>query len=136
MATKDFKLPDLGEGVHEGQIVRVHVKVGDQVREDQPLMEVETDKASVEITCPFVGDVEKVHVQAGQLVHVGDVMVTINEGTRSGTAPAKSSGGGGRAGGGTGGATSVGLPHHATAARVMKSDPAAVARTATTSAKT
>jgi pyruvate dehydrogenase E2 component (dihydrolipoamide acetyltransferase) len=74
--TKVFKLPDLGEGVHEGQIVRVFVREGESVREDQPLMEVETDKASVEIPSPFTGVVEKVHVSAGQLVHVGDVMVT------------------------------------------------------------
>ena len=77
--SKDFKLPDLGEGVHEGQIVRVLVKPGDVVREDQPLMEVETDKAAVEIPCPFAGTVEKVHVLAGQMVHVGDVMVTIGD---------------------------------------------------------
>jgi len=77
--SKDFKLPDLGEGVHEGQIVRMFVKPGDVVREDQPLMEVETDKAAVEIPCPFNGVVEKVHVAAGQLVHVGDVMVTIGD---------------------------------------------------------
>jgi pyruvate dehydrogenase E2 component (dihydrolipoamide acetyltransferase) len=81
MTSKDFKLPDLGEGVHEGQIVRMLVKPGDVVREDQPLMEVETDKAAVEIPCPFNGVVEKVHVAAGQLVHVGDVMVTFGEGS-------------------------------------------------------
>ncbi|MCI0676757.1 MAG: 2-oxo acid dehydrogenase subunit E2 [Phycisphaerales bacterium] len=76
MGTKDFKLPDLGEGVHEGQIVRVMVAVGDQVREDQPLMEVETDKAAVVIPSPFAGVVETVHVRDGQMVHVGDVMVS------------------------------------------------------------
>ena len=46
--TVEFKLPDLGEGVHEGQIVRLHVREGDTIKEDQPLMEVETDKAAVE----------------------------------------------------------------------------------------
>jgi pyruvate/2-oxoglutarate dehydrogenase complex dihydrolipoamide acyltransferase (E2) component len=75
MATT-FKLPDLGEGVHEGQIVRVMVKPGDTIAEDQPLMEVETDKAAVVIPSPFAGTVEKVHVRDGQMVHVGDVMVT------------------------------------------------------------
>ncbi len=45
--TYEFKLPDLGEGVHEGQIVRLCVAEGDHVAEDQPLMEVETDKAAV-----------------------------------------------------------------------------------------
>src|SRR5687767_10541618 len=76
MAMKDFKLPDLGEGVHEGQIVRVMITPGMVIREDQPLMEVETDKAAVVIPSPFAGVVEKVHVRDGQLVHVGDVMVS------------------------------------------------------------
>jgi pyruvate/2-oxoglutarate dehydrogenase complex dihydrolipoamide acyltransferase (E2) component len=80
MATNNFKLPDLGEGVHEGQIVRVMVAVGDTVREDQPLMEVETDKAAVVIPSPFTGTVQAVHVKDGQMVHVGDVMVTIAPG--------------------------------------------------------
>ncbi len=72
---REFKLPDLGEGVHEGQIVRLHFKEGDHVKEDQPLMEVETDKAAVEIPCPFTGVIEKWNVKEGQVVHVGDVMV-------------------------------------------------------------
>ena len=73
---KDFKLPDLGEGVHEGRIIKVMVSPGKSVREDEPLMEVETDKAAVVIPSPFSGIVEKIHVRDGQLVHVGDVMVT------------------------------------------------------------
>ena len=84
---KAFKLPDLGEGVHEGQIVRVMVREGESVREDQPLIEVETDKASVEIPSPFSGVVEKVHVSAGQLVHVGDAMVTFGDARESAPAP-------------------------------------------------
>ena len=72
----DFKLPDLGEGIHEAQVISVAVKEGDSVREDQPLMEVETDKAAVEIPSPQAGVIEKVHVQAGQTLHVGDVLVT------------------------------------------------------------
>ena len=72
----DFRLPDLGEGIHEAQVISVAVKQGDSVREDQPLMEVETDKAAVEIPSPQAGVIEKVHVQAGQTLHVGDVLVT------------------------------------------------------------
>lgn len=80
MATKDFILPDLGEGVHEGQIVRLMARTGDAVREDQPLMEVETDKASVEIPSPFSGTIAKWHVKEGQAVKVGEVMVTFADG--------------------------------------------------------
>lgn len=80
---KDFILPDLGEGVHEGQIVRLMVKAGESVREDQPLMEVETDKASVEIPSPFTGTIAKWHVKEGQPVKVGEVMVTIADGAEA-----------------------------------------------------
>ncbi|MCH7546995.1 MAG: 2-oxo acid dehydrogenase subunit E2 [Planctomycetes bacterium] len=72
----EFKLPDLGEGVHEGQIVRWCVAEGDHVAEDQPLMEVETDKAAVEIPSPYTGIVSKIHASEQQIVYVGDVMVT------------------------------------------------------------
>ncbi|MHC5023287.1 MAG: dihydrolipoamide acetyltransferase family protein [Planctomycetota bacterium] len=75
--TSDFKLPDLGEGVHEGQIVKLFVNEGDPIAEDQPLMEVETDKAAVEIPSPFTGTIEKWHVAEQQVVNVGDVMVTV-----------------------------------------------------------
>lgn len=71
-----FILPDLGEGIHEAQIVQVLVKEGQVVEEDQPLMEVETDKAAVEIPSPQAGTIAKIHVTAGQTVNVGDVMVT------------------------------------------------------------
>lgn len=73
-----FRLPDLGEGVTEGQVVRVMIARGDRVTEDQPLMEVETDKAAVEIPSPYTGVVEEVHVAAEQVVNVGEVMVTFS----------------------------------------------------------
>jgi len=75
----EFKLPDLGEGVHEGQIVNVLVKEGDTVAEYQPMLEVETDKAAVEIPAPKAGRVAKIHVQTGQVVKVGQVLVSIDE---------------------------------------------------------
>ncbi len=83
----DFRLPDLGEGVHEGQIVRLLVAQGDHVKEDQPLLEVETDKASVEIPSPYTGVVAKVHVAEQQVVNVGDVMISFDSGPTE-TAPA------------------------------------------------
>ena len=76
----EFKLPDLGEGVHEGQILHVHVVEGQTIQEDEILIEVETDKAAVEIPSPCTGKVISVHVKDHQLVHVGDVMVTFETG--------------------------------------------------------
>ena len=75
---REFKLPDLGEGIHEGEIVKVLVSVGDQVKEDQPILEVETDKATVEIPSPFTGTVSDVRVSAGDLVNVGDVLLVFD----------------------------------------------------------
>ena len=72
----EFKLPDLGEGVHEGQILVVHVVEGQSIAEDELLLEVETDKAAVEIPSPCSGTVVTVHVKDKQIVSVGDVMVT------------------------------------------------------------
>ncbi len=80
---REFRLPDLGEGIAEGQIVNVFCKEGDQIAEDQALMEVETDKAAVEIPSPFAGVASKVHVQPGQTVAVGDVLVTFEDGDQT-----------------------------------------------------
>ncbi len=76
---RPFVLPDLGEGLTEAEIVRVLVREGDVVREDAPLLEVETDKAQVEIPSPVSGRVEKIHVEPGQTVKVGEVLVTFAE---------------------------------------------------------
>jgi pyruvate dehydrogenase E2 component (dihydrolipoamide acetyltransferase) len=74
--SRAFVLPDLGEGLVEAEIVRVLVKEGEIVSEDAPLLEVETDKAQVEIPSPMAGRVEKVHVAPHQTVRVGEVLVT------------------------------------------------------------
>ena len=79
----EFKLPDLGEGVQEGQILSVHVTTGQSVVEDEILMEVETDKAAVEIPSPYTGTVVMVHVKDKQIVNVGDVMVTFDTESKS-----------------------------------------------------
>jgi pyruvate dehydrogenase E2 component (dihydrolipoamide acetyltransferase) len=73
----DFKLPDLGEGVTEAEIDRWLVAEGDPVSEDEPLVEVITDKATVEIPSPFSGAVSRIHVPEGTTVPVGTVLVTI-----------------------------------------------------------
>jgi pyruvate dehydrogenase E2 component (dihydrolipoamide acetyltransferase) len=73
----EFKLPDIGEGVVEGEVVRWLVEEGDQVREDQPLVEVMTDKATVEIPAPRAGRVARRMYAEGQICPVGKVLVTI-----------------------------------------------------------
>ncbi len=77
--TIEFKLPDIGEGVAEGEIVRWIVNEGDQVREDQPMVEVMTDKATVEIGSPVTGRVAKILVKAGQVVPVHSVIVHLEK---------------------------------------------------------
>ncbi|MUV90762.1 2-oxo acid dehydrogenase subunit E2, partial [Halapricum sp. CBA1109] len=74
--TVEFRLPDVGEGVAEGEIVRWLVETGDTVTEDQPVVEVETDKAVVEVPAPVNGTVAQRHAAAGDVVPVGDVLVT------------------------------------------------------------
>ncbi|MBI2653974.1 2-oxo acid dehydrogenase subunit E2 [Candidatus Woesearchaeota archaeon] len=75
----EFKFPDVGEGIHEGEIVKWLVKEGDKVRADEPLGEIETDKAIVEMPSPKSGRILKLHVPAGGIIHVGETMVTILE---------------------------------------------------------
>ena len=77
--TLSFKLPDLGEGIHEGEIIAVLVKAGDAVEEGDPILEVETDKASVEIPSPFTGTVKEIMVKAGDVVKVGNLMMTFSD---------------------------------------------------------
>jgi pyruvate dehydrogenase E2 component (dihydrolipoamide acetyltransferase) len=71
-----FKLPDLGEGIHEGEVLSVRVAVGDNVKEGDIILEVETDKAAVEIPSPYTGVVEEILVKPGDTVKVGQVMLT------------------------------------------------------------
>jgi pyruvate dehydrogenase E2 component (dihydrolipoamide acetyltransferase) len=81
---RPFVLPDLGEGLVEAEIVKVLVSAGDIVREDAPLLEVETDKATVEIPSPMSGRVERVHVTPNQTVRVGEVLVTFADAAPAG----------------------------------------------------
>jgi pyruvate/2-oxoglutarate dehydrogenase complex dihydrolipoamide acyltransferase (E2) component len=73
----EFKLPDLGEGVREGEIARWLVEVGQDVGEDEPLVEIQTDKTTVEIPSPAAGKVARILVEEGQLVPVGTPLVLI-----------------------------------------------------------
>src|SRR5512132_2655621 len=84
--SRTFVLPDLGAGLVEAEIRAVLVHEGDVVKEDAPLLEVETDKAQVEIPSPFAGRVDKIHVQPGQTVKVGQPLVTFADGAGGATA--------------------------------------------------
>src|SRR5512141_615958 len=76
----EFKLPDVGEGIHEAEILRWLVKVGEKVSQDQPILEIQTDKAVVEIPSPVAGAITEIRADTGALAHVGDVLVTIETG--------------------------------------------------------
>ena len=101
----EFKLPDLGEGLTEGEIARWLVAVGDEIAEDQPLVEIQTDKTTVEIPSPAAGEVAQILVEEGAVVPVGTVLVVIGtdgavperpaagpvQGTGPGTCPVRQS---------------------------------------------
>ena len=82
----EFRLPDIGEGVAEGEVVQWFVKEGDTVAEDAPLVSVLTDKANVEIPSPKGGTVVKIHAAIGEKVKVGGLLVTIEVGGGAATA--------------------------------------------------
>ncbi len=74
-----FRLPDLGEGLTEGEVARWLVSEGDTIAEDDPLVEIQTDKTTVEIPSPASGRVSKIHVGEGEVVPVGTILVEIGE---------------------------------------------------------
>ena len=86
MAT-EFVLPDLGEGVKSADVVRVLVKVGDTVAKDQPLLEVETDKAGLDVPSTLAGQVVEVRVKEGDAVPVGSVVLVLEETAGAAAAP-------------------------------------------------
>lgn len=81
----DFYMPDIGEGVVEGEIVAWKVKEGDTVKLDQVLVEVMTDKATVELPSPRAGIVKKINYKAGDIAPVGKILVTIDDGNAAST---------------------------------------------------
>jgi pyruvate dehydrogenase E2 component (dihydrolipoamide acetyltransferase) len=87
----DLKLPDLGEGVIEGEVVKWLVQAGDKVKEDQIILEIMTDKATVEIPTKFSGTVGELLAKEGQVVKVGQVLTRFTEGggSQAASAPAK-----------------------------------------------
>jgi pyruvate dehydrogenase E2 component (dihydrolipoamide acetyltransferase) len=83
----EFRLPDIGEGVVEGEIVKWHVKPGQKVKEDDPLVEVMTDKATVMIPSPRKGTILETRGEEGGIVKVGAVMITLDTGDGSAATP-------------------------------------------------
>ncbi|MGN6155961.1 MAG: biotin/lipoyl-containing protein, partial [Sphingomicrobium sp.] len=77
MARYQFKLPDIGEGIAEAEIVAWHVKVGDEVAEDQQLADMMTDKATVEMESPVAGKVVELAGEVGDMVPIGSVLAVI-----------------------------------------------------------
>lgn len=75
----EFKLPDLGEGIHEGELIQWHVNQGDRVKEDAPLCDMETDKALVTIPSPRAGTIARRTGSPGDIIQVGQVLVVIEE---------------------------------------------------------
>jgi len=86
---RSFKLPDLGEGVHEGEILAVLVETGQAVREGDVILEVETDKAAVEIPSPYTGTIAEILISPGDLVHVGDVLMSFSNGEEEAGVPSE-----------------------------------------------
>ncbi len=74
-----FKLPDLGEGVESGDVINLHVKQGDTVEKDQPLMEIESGKATLDLPSPVAGTISELHVKTGATVKPGQEIATIEE---------------------------------------------------------
>ncbi|MGW8157340.1 MAG: dihydrolipoamide acetyltransferase family protein [Desulfoprunum sp.] len=84
--SKTFRLPDLGEGVGEAEILAVHVTVGQSIREGDLLLEVETDKAAVEIPSPVSGTVDEIRVHKGDMAKVGDILISFADSATAGPA--------------------------------------------------
>jgi pyruvate dehydrogenase E2 component (dihydrolipoamide acetyltransferase) len=85
--TLSFRLPDLGEGVHEAEILALPVTLGQAVLEGDVIMEIETDKAAVEIPSPYSGTVSQILVQVGDMAVVGDVLMTFTTDAAQDAAP-------------------------------------------------
>src|SRR5204862_5510233 len=76
----DFTLPELGENIAEGDVLRVLVKPGDTIEKDQPVLELETDKATIEVPSSVAGHVQEVKVKVGDKVKVGQAILSVDGG--------------------------------------------------------
>src|SRR5437764_13942710 len=86
----DFTLPELGEQIEAGDVLRVLVKAGDTLAKDQPVLELETDKATIEVPSSVAGTIGEIKVKPGDKVKVGQVILTVADGGKGeAAAPAK-----------------------------------------------
>lgn len=80
---QEFRLPELGENIEGGDVVQVHVSKGDAIQKEQVVLEIETDKATIEVPSPFAGKVKDIHVKAGQQAQVGQLILTVEAGAEA-----------------------------------------------------
>ena len=85
----EFRLPDIGEGIAEGEITKILVKPGDFVKEDQAVLEVMTDKVTAEIPSPVSGTVTEIRVREGEVVQVGSVIMVFEKAAAGSKAPVR-----------------------------------------------
>lgn len=129
MARFEYRFPELGEGLHEGEIVKMHIAPGQTVTDEDIIMEVQNDKAIVEVPCPVNGKVTEVRAKDGQVMHVGEIVAIIEaEGDIPEQAPSEEShaqaAGGASGNSAVGGADTKGQPAQEAAA--APAAPAAV----------
>src|SRR6187401_3693697 len=86
----EFKIPELGENIATGDVTKVLVNVGDTITREQPVLELETDKATIEVPSSVAGVVKEIRVKKGEKIKVGAVVLTVDEasGNGAGTAAA------------------------------------------------
>src|SRR4029434_2096681 len=82
-----FKLPELGENIQGGNVVNVLVNPGDTIKQDDPVLEIETDKATIEVPSAVAGVVKAIHVKSGDRVEVGQLILSTEDGAEE-AAPA------------------------------------------------
>ncbi len=123
MSTHTFKLPDLGEGTVSAEIIAWHVKPGDVLTEDQPLVEMSTDKAVVEVPSPVSGRVISINGKPGDVIAVGAELATFDTGTNGASAPAAAANIAASAPAARAAAPAAGVPGSATAGAAAPAGP-------------
>lgn len=126
MTRFEYRFPELGEGLHEGEIVKMHIAPGQTVTDEDIIMEVQNDKAIVEVPCPVNGKVVEVRAKDGQVMHVGDVVAIIEaEGEVPEQAPSTEESSAQAAGGATGNSAIGGAETKGQPAQQPVNEPAA-----------